>query len=300
METTKQPQLTPLMPNKVLGRLERMRINSSRRFTNRSRGEHLRGKGGQSTEFADYRDYVEGDDTRFVDWNIFARLNRPYIKLFQQEEELNVVLLVDASSSMMFDGKLDRAKSIAAAFGIMGLFANERVSAYAFNAKDGKMQMVPRCMGRGSLRKLFTFIENIEGGGNAPLEHGIDLMLKHHRGRGVVLVLSDFLTFNNLAPAFNRLFSNGLEIFGCQILAPAEVDPEVMADLRLVDCETEAILDVSNTGDLLAVYEEYLLAYQRHIERLCQQRNGRACLISSRDPLEHVLFDLMRRKGWIV
>ena len=97
-----KPQLTGLLSNDVLHRLERTRINASRRFTNRTSGEHLSGKGGRSIEFSDYRDYVAGDDFRFVDWNAFARLHRPYLKLFHQEEEMNVVLLVDASSSMVF------------------------------------------------------------------------------------------------------------------------------------------------------------------------------------------------------
>ena len=95
-------QLTTLLDNQVLTRLERLRLQPNRRKTNRTQGEHASGKGGSSTEFADFRNYVPGDDVRFVDWNIFARLNRPYMKLYQYEEVMHVAILVDGSTSMNF------------------------------------------------------------------------------------------------------------------------------------------------------------------------------------------------------
>ena len=103
-------QITSLLTNQELDRLARLRLNATRRFTNRARGEHLAAKGGTSTEFCDFRDYSPGDDARFVDWNIFARINRPYLKQFHMEEEMHLVLLVDASTSMDFEGKLEMAK----------------------------------------------------------------------------------------------------------------------------------------------------------------------------------------------
>ena len=130
-DSAKTAQLTPLLPNEVLSRLELLRLNASRRFTNKSRGEHTTGRGGSSTEFSDFRHYAPGDDVRFVDWNIFARLHRPYLKLYEQEEELHVAILVDASSSMLFGDKLDRARQLAAAFGVLGLLGRERVSVAA-------------------------------------------------------------------------------------------------------------------------------------------------------------------------
>ena len=107
-------QFTSLLENSTLARVERMRLTPLRRLTNRSRGEHLAGKGGTSTEFNDYRDYVAGDDMRYVDWNIFSRLNRPYLKLYRHEEEMHVVVLLDASSSMLFGSKFERARQLAA------------------------------------------------------------------------------------------------------------------------------------------------------------------------------------------
>ena len=114
-------QVTNLLSNRILDRLGRSRIAPLRKLTNRSPGGHLARKGGASTELADFRDYAPGDDIRFIDWNSFSRLHRPYLKLFHQEEEMQVVVFLDASSSMLFEGKLDLAKQLAAIFGVLAL-----------------------------------------------------------------------------------------------------------------------------------------------------------------------------------
>ena len=296
---TPDTRMTSLLSNAVLGRIERLRLNSSRRFTNKSRGEHLSGKGGTSIEFSDFRDYAPGDDVRFVDWNIFARLNRPYMKLYQQEEEMHVAVLIDASASMGFENKLERAKQIGAALGVMGLLGMERVSVYSFNAAAEAPRRLPPCTGRANMARLFAHVEALQSGGDAALEVGVDAFLKHHVGRGIAVILSDFLTFGDVRRAFNTLYSAGLEIFGVQILAPAEIDPEMTGDLRLVDCETETTLDVSNTRELLGIYQDYRLSFENQLAMLCQRRGGRFVSISSEDAIEWILFDLMVRKGWV-
>ena len=294
-----RPQLTSLLVNSVLDRLERLRIRPVSRRTSRSRGEHLSGKGGTSTEFCYYRDYVPGDDTRFVDWNIFARLHRPYLKQFHKEEERHVVLLIDASASMKFDGKLDIAKQLAAAFGMMGLLNNERVSAYASHQANDAPDRLPSCRGRASLRSMFKFIEAIDGRGDAPLDRAVESLLRHHNGRGVCLIVSDFLTFGDLKRSFNLLYSSGLEPFGIQILSPREIDPDLASDLRLVDSETQETLDISTSSDLINLYQEYRQGLEQELSMLCRRRSGQFLSISSTTPVESVLFDELRRRGWI-
>lgn len=298
--TSSKSQYTSLFENDILSRLERLRVNPRRRRTNRSRGEHLSGKGGTSTEFSDYRDYVEGDDVRNVDWNIFARINRPYVKIYQHEEEMHVVILIDASSSMMFEGKLDRAKQLAAAFGVMGLLNVERVSVYACNHIGEKPVLLPPSSGRAKMKRLFEFIEQLDGGGDLPIEEAVESVLKFHRGRGIAIVLSDFLTFGELVRPFNMLYSNGLEVFAIQILGPTELDPELSGDLRFVDAETSHTLDVSSAGELVGIYHEHRLALEDQIALQCRQRSGRFVSINSQDPLDWVLFDLFRRQGWVM
>jgi uncharacterized protein (DUF58 family) len=292
-------QLTALLSNEMLTRLGRLRINASRRFTNRSRGEHLSGKGGRSIEFADYRDYTPGDDVRFVDWNVFSRLHRPYLKLYYEEEVMHVALLVDASSSMLPEGKLEIAKRLAAAFAVVGLFGTERVSVYAFNEKGGRPgRLAPRA-GRGHMGGVFRFIEGIEGGGDSPVELDVESFLSRHTGRGVAVLLSDFLTFGDLRRALNLIFGAGLEIFGVQILGPSEIDPELGGDVRLVDCETVETLDVSSAGQLLGIYQEYRQSFERELEEMCRRRSGRFRSIGSDVSLDWLLFDDFVRTGWL-
>lgn len=300
MSTTESKQLTSLFDNRILNRIERMRLNPLRRLTNRSRGEHLSGKGGSSTDFADYRDYAAGDDTRYVDWNIFARLQRPYIKQFLHEEEMHVVIMIDASTSMLFDDKLLMAKRLAAAFGIMGLLNVERVSAYAIQQQQGQPWMLPPGTGRPKMQSLLSFLENVEGGGDVPVEQAIDTMLRFHRGRGIAVLLSDFLTFSDLSRSLNLLFSRGLEVWGLQILGRSEVEPVLEGDLRFVDSETGETLDITNAGELLSLYNDHRNWLQETLNQQCRSRNGRFVSVTSDTALETVLFDVLCRQGWVL
>ncbi len=299
MNDTTSNQLTSLFDNQVLTRLERLRLQPSRRKTNRTQGEHASGKGGSSTEFADYRNYVPGDDIRFVDWNIFARLNRPYMKLYQYEEVMHVAILVDASNSMEFEDKFTRACQLAAALGVTALMGIERVSAYIVGPDGRPPVVMPPASGRVSIQRLFDFFERAESGGDTPIDRAVESMLRRHRGNGLAIVISDFLTPTSLSRPFNLLYSAGLEIFALQVLGPTEIDPELTGDLRLVDSEHGGTVDVSSIGELHGIYAEHRQQLEDHVRRQCRMRNGRFVSISSEAPLDWVLFDLLQRQGWL-
>ena len=132
-----------------------------------------------------------------------------------------------------------------------------------------------------------------------PVEQAIEEVLKRHRGRGVAVVLSDFLTFGDVTRAFNLLHNAGLEIYGLQILGPTELDPELAGDLRFVDSETEQTLDVSSVGELLGIYHEHRLALETYLSAECRKRSGRFLSVSSDEPIKSLLFDHLLRRGWI-
>ena len=155
------------------------------------------------------------------------------------------------------------------------------------------------CTGRVSRKRLFDYLEALPAEGDFPIDAAIDAVLKQHRGRGIAVVLSDFLTFGDFQRPLNRLFSAGLELFGVQILSPTELNPELTGDIRFIDCENGQTLDVSSAGDLLGIYHEHRMALEEELGILCRQRNGRFLSISSQEPLETILFDLLRRKGWV-
>lgn len=298
--TNATTQFTTLFDNATLNQVERMRLKPIRRLTNRSRGEHLSGKGGSSTDFADYRDYAAGDDLRYVDWNIFARLRRPYIKQFQHEEEMHVVLLVDASTSMLYEEKLLRAKQAAAVFGIMGLLNVERVSAYAMHSQPDRPWMLPPGSGRTKIRPLLQFLEQLEGGGSVPIEKAIETMLRFHRGRGLAIIISDFLTLGDLSRPMNMLYSSGLEVWGLQVLSESEINPNVQGDLRFVDSETQETLDITNASELINVYQDQRMWLQNSLDSMCRSRQGRFLSVSSGASLQTILFDQLCRQGWIL
>lgn len=292
-------QFTTLLPNDVLARAERMRLNPLRRRTNRMRGEHMSGKGGTSIEFSDYREYVPGDDIRYVDWNIFSRLNQPYLKLYAHEEEMHVAIILDSSSSMAFDGKFQLARQVAAALGVMGLMSVERVSVYTCGQLDGRVPFLKPCSGRVSLKRFFSFLENSEVGGSAPIEQSVENVLKQHSGKGIAVVISDFLTFGDVARSFNLLHGAGLEIYGLQILSPTELNPELTGDMRFVDVETHSTLDISSVGELLGLYHQHRQALEDYLAANCRKRSGRFLMTSSETDVKSLLFDRMLRNGWI-
>lgn len=268
--------------------------------TNKFAGEHLSGKGGSSNEFSDYRNYAEGDDIRNVDWNIFARLNKAYVKQFHLEEERHIVIIIDSSNSMLFEDKFLRAQQLAAAFGVIGLYSNEKVSVYTMSENGTREEnALAPCQGRASLAKLFHFIENIKGGGEQPLESCVADCMKYHKGKGVAIVLSDFLTFGDINKAMNQLFSSGLEIFALQLLSPTEIDPEVNGDIRLIDMEFDQNLDVSGAGDLLGLYQEYRLGFEKQMDTICRKRSGRFIPLSSASSAKEIILNQLVRKGWL-
>ena len=288
------------LPTKILSRLERMRFNPRQRLTSHHRGDHLRGRGGSSTEFSDYRDYSPGDDTRFIDWNIFSRLNKPYLKLFHLEEEMHIVIFVDASASMKFDGKFDMARNIASALSMIGLYSNEKVSLYLLQDETMTFpESINPCSGRFHRKEFFRVLDNAAPGGSLPLEQGVEQVMNKHVGKGMAVLISDFLTAGDISKAFNRLFSSGLSPYALQILSPAELNPELSGDVRFVDCETQSRLDVSAAGSLTEIYREYLDKFTMELSTACTKRNGLYVLTDSTNDLEDFLFNSLIRRGWI-
>ena len=192
---------TRLLDPAFLYKLERLAIQSKRVKLGVTRGERKSARKGSSVDFADYRGYVQGDDLRHIDWNIYGRLNDLYIKLFEEREDLTLHLIIDASESMAYGtpNKLDFAKRLAAALGYIALAGHERVSVEALSA-DGVQRITP-CRGKASVEKLFTFIESIEASGGTELEKAFRGYLARNRTKGVAVVISDFFDENGFEGA---------------------------------------------------------------------------------------------------
>src|SRR6476469_2436228 len=153
---------SPLLPPTLLAQLERLELVSRKVFRGRMKGERKSRRKGQSVEFADFRNYVPGDDLRFIDWNLFARLDRLFLKLFLEEEDLHFYCLVDASRSMGFGepSKLQFSKQLAAALGFIGLCRADRVKIEALGSS--RSQPGPALRGRGSMWRMLEYLDKVE------------------------------------------------------------------------------------------------------------------------------------------
>src|SRR5947207_5817762 len=182
-----------LLDPQFLARLEQLELVSKKIFMGRMKGERRSNRKGQSVEFADYRNYVVGDDLRFLDWNIYGRLDRLFIRLFMEEEDLHFYLLIDNSLSMDFGTptKLHYARQVAAALGFIGLVNMDRVVIEAFNER--LTQSLPAARGRRSLWRVLDFLQNIEPAGASDLRRALRTFSLKCSGKGVVIVLSDFM-----------------------------------------------------------------------------------------------------------
>ncbi|MCC6490817.1 MAG: DUF58 domain-containing protein [Candidatus Hydrogenedentes bacterium] len=286
-----------LLEPDFLRKLERLSIAARHVQLGLAKGERKSKRKGSSVEFADYRDYVQGDDLRHVDWNIYGRLDALYLKLFQEHEDLTVHLLVDASRSMGFGApsKIEFAARLAAAIGYVGLVGYDRVSAEAFSAA-GVQRLVP-CRGKASAHKLLDFMSRIVAEGGTQLEQNTKSYVIRNRSKGVAVLFSDFLDPNGFEGCLKRLRQSGSDCFAVHILSRAEIDPAITGDLRLLDSETQEYVEVSASPALLKRYKENLSGFCEAIRRFCLARGIGYIFAPTDGPFDRLTLDVLRSGG---
>src|SRR5271169_1584247 len=241
----------PLLTPDLLRRLEQFQLLAARRAKSSARGERRSRARGQSVEFADYRNYSAGDDFRYLDWNLYGRLERLFLKLYEEERELPVRIFLDASESMSFGEprKFDFARQMAAAVGYVALCGFDRVSIVPFPDGGGAEQMDPAARvreqaARGALRSVrgkkstMQFFQNLgalTAGGGTSLNESLRRGALEARQAGLAVVLSDFLDPAGYEAGLTALVGRGFQVSLVQILAPDELAPTNFGDLRLVD-----------------------------------------------------------------
>jgi uncharacterized protein (DUF58 family) len=292
-------QTQPLLAPEFLARLEQLELVSKRIFLGRMKGERRSKRKGQSVEFADYRNYVVGDDLRFLDWNLFARLDRLFIRLFMEEEDLHFSILIDNSLSMDFGtpSKLQYAKQLAAALGFIGLVNMDRVVIEAFN--DRLTQSMPAARGRRSLWRMMDFLQKIEPAGPSDLRRALRTFALKCSGKGIVVLLSDLMDKGGYEDALRYLVTRQLDIYVIQILSQEEIEPEVVGDLRLVDIEDDDVAEITVNAPLLKRYKQNLAAYRAALHEFCTRR-GIAYLFSSNQmPFDRLVLTYLRQRGLV-
>jgi uncharacterized protein (DUF58 family) len=289
----------PLLDPAFLARLEQLELVSRKIFLGRMKGERRSKRKGQSVEFADYRNYVVGDDLRFLDWNLYARLDKLFLRLFMEEEDLHFYLLIDNSLSMDFGTptKLHYAKQVAAALGFIGLVNLDRVVVEAFNER--LTQTMPAARGRRSLWRLLDFLGQVEAAGPSDLTKALRTFSLKCSGKGIVVVLSDFMDKGGYEDALRYLVARQLDVYAIQILSQEEIEPEVVGDLKLVDVEDDDVAEITVNGPLLARYKQNLDAYRAALHDFCTRRGVMCLFTSNQVPFDRLVLTYLRQRGLV-
>lgn len=291
--------MNALLPPDLLRQLEQFQLLAARRAKSSAKGERRSKARGQSVEFADYRNYVAGDDLRYLDWNLFGRLDRLFLKLYEEERELPVRIFLDASESMTFGEprKFDFARQVAAAIGYVALCGFDRVTIVPFPEKAADSTA------RGALRQLrgrkssLTYFQNLSAltaGGTANLNEALRRGALEARQAGVAMVLSDFLDPAGYEAGLTALVGRGFQVNAVQILAPEELSPATFGDLRLIDAETGAMQEVTFGKFRLHAYQQTVQNFCQRLKEFCSSRGVNFFTVSSATSLEELLLKQLR------
>ncbi len=293
-----------LLTPELLRALERFELLSSRRARSSARGERRSRARGQSVEFADHRNYTHGDDFRYLDWNLFGRLERLFLKLFEEERELPVRIFLDASESMTFGkpAKFDFARQTAAAIGYVALAGFDRLGVHLFPIRDDLSSpeaavrlAMTRLRGKKSSFQFFNHIQTTTAGGSADLNASLRRFALEARHSGLAVVLSDFLDPGGYEAGLGALVARGFQVDAIQILAPEELNPVAFGDLKLVDSETGHAQEVTFGRYRLKAYRQTVARYIKRLEEFCRARGITFFSVSSDARIEDFLLKQLRR-----
>jgi uncharacterized protein (DUF58 family) len=295
MSTSSNALLSP----ELLAQLERLELVSRKIFRGRLKGERRSTRKGQSVEFADFRNYVPGDDLRFIDWNIYARLDRLFLKMFFEEEDLHFYALLDASPSMDFGTptKLHYAKQLAAALGFIGLVRSDRVRIETLGQPASRPAPVFR--GRAGLYRMLSHLDSIEPDETSDLTQGVKNFCIRNSGKGIVILISDLMDKQGYAAALKYLLSRRMDVYVIQILSSEELDPDIKGDLRLVDCEDDDVAEISASAPLLRRYQKTLAAFVEGAREFCSRRGMNYLLANNQLPVDQLVSSYLRKRGLV-
>jgi len=280
-----------------LRRLERLRVAVHRNRAGMAVGARRSPSRGSSVEFADFRQYTPGDDLRRLDWNAYARLGRLFMRLYHDEQNASVHLLLDVSASMDSGGeganKLDWSKQLVGALAYVALAELDRVT---ISAVAGSI--VGRTQTYSGVRNTLRLFDDIAAIPVAMEPTNLDRALGGFKMRpaGPAILVSDLLIPGSGREGLNALQVAGHDVAVVHVLSPEEEDPEVRGDVRLVDRETRESREVTVDAALLDRYRASLAAWKQEITAACHARAIPYLPARSDAPHDAFVFGAMRRE----
>ena len=309
--------MSSLLTPELLRRLEQFQLLAARRAKSSAKGERRSRARGQSVEFADHRSYVPGDDFRYLDWNLFGRLDKLFLKLYEEERELPVRIFLDASESMTFGEprKFDFARQVAAAIGYVALCGFDRVSVVPFPNAQGRTQAAPiennpaisyrqQSAAEGALRSVrgkkssMQFFQNLNAltaAGGADFNETLRRGALEARHTGLAIVLSDFLDPVGYEAGLTALVGRGFQVSVVQILAPEELAPTTFGDLRLVDSESGGLQEVTFGRYRMKAYQQTVQNFIQRLREFTTKRGINFFMAPSNMDLQDLLLKQLRK-----
>jgi uncharacterized protein (DUF58 family) len=316
---TRAKGLDDLLSSEVIAYLDPLDLASRKVFFGKLKGERRSKRRGQSVEFADHRPYTSGDDIRHIDWNIYARLDTLFLKMFLEEEDLSLQIVLDASASADCGepNKFLFMQKAAASLAYVGLCNNHRVSVLAMgdgSAMQGaSVQSVASISalgnqnalagalrdqrGRRKIHDVARFLCSLQPVGSYSFKAAAERIAMTRRGKGIMIVLSDFFFKEGYEDGLRRLVGHGYDVYCVQVLSPQELEPTLTGDLNLLDVEDRDAAEITVSAPLLKRYKAVLGAYCGTLEKFCLQRGMQLITIRSDTPVQTLIVDYLRRKG---
>jgi uncharacterized protein (DUF58 family) len=296
-----------------LKQLEYLHVVAKKVFAGKSRAERRSRGQGSGIEFADHRDYTAGDDLRYLDWSVYGRMDRLLLRLFEQEEDLHIYLLIDRSASMRLGGrpelpllrrssegriaKLGYAAQVTAARAYVGLANLDRVAIYGLGERLSAE--LPASRGKGQIFKVFDFLAGLTPEGKTDLRSSIGEFVQRIKRRGIAIVVSDFYDHSGYEEGLNLLRYHRFEPAAIQIIDPVELNPPLRGDLEIVDMETGELREVTLSQSLIEAYQREHHAYCEALAAFCKSRSISYIRAETAVPFDELTLRALRQGGFI-
>lgn len=300
MTATERTAEVQLLTPDVVRALQGLNLGSRARRAGRLRGDRRSTKRGSSVEFADYRNYSPGDDLRRLDWNLYARTDKLFLKLYEEEEDRAVHLLVDSTASMGFGSpsKHQMAARLAAALGYVALHEMDRLQ--VARLMEGGPEVLRPLRGTGAAPLMLDFLGAASGTGQGALDRSLSEYARRSGMAGILVILSDLLDPRGIRGGLRALGARGHEIVVLHVLSREELEPTLVGDLELVDVESRDRRPITLDRVALEAYERRLDAWLTELRRECSAVGASYNLVVAETPLEDVLFGQLRKAGVLV
>ena len=289
-----------------LRKLEYLNLVARRILAGVMRADRKSPRKGVSAEFADHRPYTPGDDYRHVDWHLFGRLEELFLKLYREEENLHLTVLLDTSLSMKYGAaptgnartdKFGYGLQVAAALGYIGMANMDSVNVVPFG--QGCLDGLWGQKGKSRVFPLLEFLRGVRPGGETDLARSCREFILRERRRGIVIVVSDFYDLDGIETAIKYLQYPRNEVYVIQVRDASELDPPLRGDLRLADAETGAMREINITDGLLKKYRAAIEELATRVETYCNRREIGYVLARTEIPFDQLVLLILRRGGLV-